>query len=113
MSGSGVRSYIPDCEGGKGREKADGPNCRVYGGDSGYSCSGGSSQTAEYFGCRVDRIYDVESADSIAAGQAGGYTAGQLCDCRSGMEGALASVIGGLVDKPVIAVPTSIGYGQI
>lgn len=29
----------------------------------------------------------------------------------AGMEGALASVIGGLVDKPVIAVPTSIGYG--
>ena len=30
---------------------------------------------------------------------------------RSGMEGALASVMGGLVDKPVIAVPTSVGYG--
>ncbi len=29
----------------------------------------------------------------------------------AGMEGALASVVGGLVDKPVIAVPTSIGYG--
>ena len=29
----------------------------------------------------------------------------------AGMEGALASVIGGLVDKPVIAVPTSVGYG--
>ena len=29
----------------------------------------------------------------------------------AGMEGALASVVGGLVDKPVIAVPTSVGYG--
>ena len=29
----------------------------------------------------------------------------------AGMEGALASVIGGLVDKPVVAVPTSVGYG--
>ena len=46
--------------------------------------------TAEIMGNRVERIYDVGVA---------------------GMEGALASVVGGLVDKPVIAVPTSIGYG--
>lgn len=69
-------------------------------------------QTAEYFGNRVKRIFDVgvsgihrllASMDDI-----------QDANCIiavAGMEGALASVIGGLVDKPVIAVPTSVGYG--
>ena len=71
-----------------------------------------AAQTAEYFGTNVERVYDVgvsgihrlfsrleviQSANCVVA--------------VAGMEGALASVIGGLVDKPVIAVPTSIGYG--
>lgn len=71
-----------------------------------------AAQTAEFFGNRVERIYDVgvsgihrlfakveviQSANCVVA--------------VAGMEGALASVIGGLVDKPVIAVPTSVGYG--
>lgn len=71
-----------------------------------------AAQTAEYFGSNVERIYDVgvsgihrlmsrldiiQSANCVVA--------------VAGMEGALASVLGGLVDKPVIAVPTSVGYG--
>jgi pyridinium-3,5-biscarboxylic acid mononucleotide synthase len=71
-----------------------------------------AAQTAEFFGTYVERIYDVgvsglhrllykldviQSANCVIA--------------VAGMEGALASVIGGLVNKPVIAVPTSIGYG--
>lgn len=71
-----------------------------------------AAQTAEYFGSHVERIYDVgvsglhrllskleliQSANCVVA--------------VAGMEGALASVIGGLVDNPVIAVPTSVGYG--
>lgn len=71
-----------------------------------------AAQTAEYFGSYVERVYDVgvsglhrllarletiQSANCVVA--------------VAGMEGALASVLGGLVDKPVIAVPTSIGYG--
>lgn len=71
-----------------------------------------AAQTAEYFGTNVERIYDVgvsgihrlfsrldviQSANCVVA--------------VAGMEGALASVLGGLVDKPVIAVPTSVGYG--
>ncbi len=68
--------------------------------------------TAETFGNEVKRIYDV--------GVAGIHRLfNRLDDIRgakvvivvAGMEGALASVIGGLVDKPVIAVPTSVGYG--
>jgi len=68
--------------------------------------------TAEMLGNEVMRIYDVGVAgihrlfanlDKIRSAQAIVVVAG--------MEGALASVIGGLVDKPVVAVPTSIGYG--
>lgn len=71
-----------------------------------------AAQTAEYFGTMVRRIYDIgvsgihrllSRLDMI-----------QCANCIvavAGMEGALASVLGGLVDKPVIAVPTSIGYG--
>lgn len=71
-----------------------------------------AAQTAEYFGSQVERIYDVgvsglhrllarleliQSANCVVA--------------VAGMEGAMASVLGGLVSKPVIAVPTSVGYG--
>lgn len=71
-----------------------------------------AAQTAEFFGANVDRIYDVgvsgihrmlsymdeiQSANCVVA--------------AAGMEGALASVLGGLVSRPVIAVPTSVGYG--
>jgi len=68
--------------------------------------------TAELLGNKVIRIYD--------AGVAGIHRLvdklPEIRKCRvviviAGMEGALASVVGGLVDKPVIAVPTSVGYG--
>lgn len=68
--------------------------------------------TAELLGNQVVRIYD--------AGVAGIHRLvdklPEIRKCRviiviAGMEGALASVVGGLVDKPVIAVPTSVGYG--
>lgn len=68
--------------------------------------------TAEAMGCRVERIYDV--------GVAGLHRllrhSEKLREARviivvAGMEGALASVVGGLVSAPVIAVPTSVGYG--
>ncbi len=84
-------------------------------------CTGGTAdipvaeeaaQTAEFFGSNVIRIYDV--------GVAGIHRLlSKLEDIRkanciiavAGMEGALGSVVAGLVDKPVIAVPTSVGYG--
>lgn len=71
-----------------------------------------AAQTAEFFGSHVERVYDVgvsglhrllSNLDVI-----------QSANCViaiAGMEGALASVIGGMVDKPVIGVPTSVGYG--
>lgn len=84
-------------------------------------CTGGTAdipvaeeaaQTAEFFGTRVDRFYDVgvsgihrlfNNMDEI-----------RKADCViavAGMEGALPTVIGGMVRNPVIAVPTSVGYG--
>ncbi|MFO7852790.1 MAG: nickel pincer cofactor biosynthesis protein LarB [Bacteroidota bacterium] len=68
--------------------------------------------TCELLGNNVTRIYD--------AGVAGIHRLldklPEIKKCRvviviAGMEGALASVVGGLIDKPVIAVPTSVGYG--
>lgn len=68
--------------------------------------------TAELFGNRVERLYDVGVAGihrllsySELIMKANAIVA------IAGMEGALASVIGGLADCPVIAVPTSVGYG--
>ncbi len=68
--------------------------------------------TAEAMGSRVTRLYDVGVAglhrllsclDQLRAAR--------VVVAVAGMEGALASVVGGLVDCPVIAVPTSVGYG--
>lgn len=68
--------------------------------------------TARFLGNRVETIYDV--------GVAGIHRLfnkmeiirnARVLIVIAGMEGALASVVGGLVDKPVIGVPTSIGYG--
>lgn len=71
-----------------------------------------AAQTAEYFGSYVERIYDV-GVSGLHRLLANTETI-QEANCVvavAGMEGALASVIGGLVSNPVIAVPTSIGYG--
>ena len=71
-----------------------------------------AAQTAEYFGTAVERIYDI--GVSGLHRMLSRLDVIQKANCIvavAGMEGALASVLGGLVDKPVIAVPTSVGYG--
>jgi NCAIR mutase (PurE)-related protein len=67
---------------------------------------------AELFGNRVARVYDVGVAGihRLTANLETIRTASVLI-VAAGMEGALPSVVAGLVDKPVIAVPTSVGYG--
>lgn len=95
----------------EGKERA-GKVAVVTAGTADISVAEEAAQTAEFFGTYVERIYDVgvsgihrllsrietiQSANCIVA--------------VAGMEGALASVIGGMVDKPVIGVPTSVGYG--
>ncbi|MBN2350725.1 MAG: nickel pincer cofactor biosynthesis protein LarB [Bacteroidales bacterium] len=68
--------------------------------------------TAEIFGNNVHRIFDVGVAgihrlyDRLPE-----IRGARVVVVIAGMEGALPSIVGGLVDKPVIAVPTSIGYG--
>ena len=84
-------------------------------------CTGGTAdipvaeeaaQTAEYFGSRVERIYDVGvSGIHRLLSREKKVREANCVIAVAGMEGALASVIGGLVANPVIAVPTSVGYG--
>jgi hypothetical protein len=68
--------------------------------------------TAELLGAHVQRLYDVGVAGihRLLAHREEVESAKAVI-VVAGMEGALASVVGGLVDKPVIAVPTSVGYG--
>ena len=71
-----------------------------------------AAQTAEYFGNRVERIYDVGvSGIHRLLSKVDAIRSANCVVAVAGMEGALASVIGGLVERPVIAVPTSVGYG--
>ena len=67
---------------------------------------------AELFGNRVERLYDVGVAGlhRLTANLDSLKTASVLI-VVAGMEGALPSVVAGLLDKPVVAVPTSVGYG--
>ena len=68
--------------------------------------------TAETLGNNVDRIYDVGVAGIHRLfARLDRIREANVVIVVAGMEGALASVVGGLVDKPVIAVPTSVGYG--
>ena len=68
--------------------------------------------TAEVLGNRVLRLYDVGvSGLHRLLAHAQDLSQARVVVAIAGMEGALASVIGGLVDCPVIAVPTSVGYG--
>jgi len=68
--------------------------------------------TAEVLGNTVERLYDVGVAGiHRLLSKMDVLEEANVLIVVAGMEGALASVVGGLVDKPVIAVPTSVGYG--
>lgn len=68
--------------------------------------------TASAFGSKVDKIFDIGVAgihrllDNVEL-----LRTGRVVVAVAGMDGALASVVGGLIARPVIAVPTSVGYG--
>ncbi|MGI5868970.1 MAG: nickel pincer cofactor biosynthesis protein LarB [Kiritimatiellia bacterium] len=84
-------------------------------------CTGGTgdlpvaeeaAQTAEFFGAKVERHYDVGVAGlHRLLAKIDGIRQANAIVAIAGMEGALGSVIAGLVDVPVVAVPTSVGYG--
>ena len=68
--------------------------------------------TAQFLGNQVEQIYDVGVAGiHRLLARSEQLAAAAVIIVVAGMEGALPSVVGGLVDKPVIAVPTSVGYG--
>ena len=68
--------------------------------------------TAEFLGSKVNRVYDVGVAGlHRLLPHIRDIASASVIIAIAGMEGALASVIGGLADCPVIAVPTSVGYG--
>ena len=71
-----------------------------------------AARTAELMGNRVDRLYDVGVAGlHRLLSERSTLTAARVIVVVAGMEGALPSVVSGLVSVPVIAVPTSVGYG--
>ena len=86
--------------------------CIVTAGTTDIPVAEEAAVTAELLGNKVERIYDVGVAavHRILSRREKllGATCAAVC---AGMEGALASVVGGLVSYPVIAVPTSVGYG--
>ena len=68
--------------------------------------------TAQFMGNRVETLYDVGVAGiHRLLSERQRLEAARVLIVVAGMEGALPSVVGGLVDRPVIAVPTSVGYG--
>jgi NCAIR mutase (PurE)-related protein len=99
-------------------EKAENSRCRgiiliVSAGTSDLPVAEEAYLTALYLGNPVEKIYDVGVAGIhrvLEHKQALDQAA--VLVVVAGMEGALPSVVGGLVDKPVIAVPTSVGYGS-
>ncbi|MGI1657854.1 MAG: nickel pincer cofactor biosynthesis protein LarB [Desulfitobacterium sp.] len=71
-----------------------------------------AAMTADIMGCQVERLYDVGVAGiHRLLDNTDRFKVAQVLIVVAGMEGALASVVGGLTDKPIIAVPTSVGYG--
>ena len=84
----------------------------VAGGTSDWPVSEEAALTAQYLGCRVGRFYDVGVAGLhrlLSSWEE--IREADVIIVVAGMEGALASVVAGMAAAPVIAVPTSIGYG--
>jgi len=84
----------------------------ISGGTSDIPVAEEAAVIAELMGNRVERLYDVGVAGlhRLFDNKEKLFSANVLI-VVAGMEGALPSVVGGLVDKPIIAVPTSVGYG--
>ena len=95
-----------------GERKALGHIVVATGGTSDMPVAEEAALTAEALGNRVTRLYDVGVAGlHRLLANLEPLMSARCVIAVAGMEGALASVIGGLVDCPVIAVPTSVGYG--
>ncbi len=84
----------------------------VTGGTSDLPVAEEAAQTVEFLGSRVERAYDVGVAGvHRLLNERERLVAADVVISVAGMEGALTSVVGGLVACPVVGVPTSVGYG--
>ena len=93
-------------------ELGDGVIAVISAGTSDIPVAEEAAITATAMGNRVSRVYDVGVAGiHRLLGARGDFEAARVVIVVAGMEGALPSVVGGMVSVPVIAVPTSIGYG--
>ncbi len=89
-----------------------GPIAIVTAGTSDQPVAEEAALTAELFGNKVERLYDVGVAGlHRLLASLDLLRSASVLIVVAGMEGALPSVVGGLVERPVIAVPTSVGYG--
>ena len=108
--------YYPEAKiallGGRPEPDSVGSVLIATGGTSDIPVAEEAAVTAQALGNRVTRLYDVGvSGVHRLLSHAGEIMSANVIIAIAGMEGALASVIGGLADCPVIAVPTSVGYG--
>lgn len=116
-----VRERIPDAEYNalahlimikRGKQEDRGNILVLSAGTSDLPVAEEAALTAEMMGNHVERVYDTGVAGiHRLLSQTDKLSQARVIVVVAGMEGALASVVGGLVDKPVIAVPTSVGYG--
>lgn len=105
MSGIGILGNMPEPDG-------NGTIVVATGGTSDMPVAEEAALTAEVYGNQVIRLYDVGVAGlHRMMSHIDEIMSARVIIAIAGMEGALASVIGGLADCPVIAVPTSVGYG--
>jgi len=92
--------------------RSEGNICIISAGTSDMRVSEEAALTCEFFGSKVNRIYDCGvSGIHRLLSKVDIISEANCVIVAAGMEGALASVVGGLVSVPVIAVPTSVGYG--
>ena len=86
--------------------------CIITAGTSDIPVAEEAAVTAELLGNKTERIFDVGVAGiHRLMNKLDIIKRSKVVIVVAGMEGALASIIGGLIDKPIIAVPTSVGYG--
>ena len=96
----------------KGEQKAIGSILVISAGTSDIPVAEEAAVTAEVMGNKVERLYDMGVAGlHRILSQSEKLLTAKVIIVVAGMDGALPSVIGGLISNPVIAVPTSIGYG--
>jgi NCAIR mutase (PurE)-related protein len=95
-----------------GKKRAKGSVLVISAGTSDIPVAEEAARTAEFLGSRVKTLYDVGVAGlHRVVGERKALDEARAIIVVAGMEGALPSVVGGLAEKPIIAVPTSVGYG--